>query len=114
MDRGDAFKLIGSGSSEIRSVEGWRKFAAPKGGDRQWVDGRSAKELAKAWCASGLVEAPAEFLRMLRSHELTRELSLLEGYPEWKTDLRGELRGPRNHDLLLIGKSAERRVVVGV
>ena len=43
MDRGDAFKLIGSGSSEIRSVKSWRKFAAPKGGDRQWVDGRSAK-----------------------------------------------------------------------
>lgn len=31
----------------IDSVETWKEYASPLGGDRQWRDGRSAKELAK-------------------------------------------------------------------
>ena len=31
----------------IDSVEKWKQFAPPFGGDKQWEDGRSAKELAK-------------------------------------------------------------------
>lgn len=106
--------MVGGGGALITSVESWRAYAAPKGGDLQWVDGRSAKELAKAWCLGARIEPPLDFVRLLESHEQTRDLRLLEGYPEWKTGLRGERRGPRVHDLLLVGKTPERRVVIGV
>lgn len=33
--------------NEIRSVDDWFKVAPPKGKDKQWKDGYSAKELAK-------------------------------------------------------------------
>ena len=46
----DGVRLTGAGDTRITSVETWRAHAAPKGGDVQWVEGRSAKELAKAWC----------------------------------------------------------------
>lgn len=71
MDNGDStvgsVRMIGSAASEITSVESWRPHAAPRGGDRHWVDGRSVKELAKAWCANARVEPLADFIRLLVS-----------------------------------------------
>ena len=37
----------------IDSIEKWKLFAPPFGGDKQWVDGRSAKELAKYIIGAG-------------------------------------------------------------
>jgi hypothetical protein len=82
--------LLGSGGVTITSVETWRQLAAPRGKDSQWVDGRSAKELATGWCVTGAVCPPAEFAKLLDSHDLTRDAQHLEGYAEWKTGLRGE------------------------
>jgi hypothetical protein len=33
---------------DIHTVDDWFRLAPPAGGARQWVDGKSAKELAKA------------------------------------------------------------------
>lgn len=106
--------MIGAEGAAITSIETWRLHAAPKGGDAQWVDGRSAKELAKAWCATAPVEPPRDLARLLDSHQLTRGLCASEAYPELRTDLRGEARGPRVHDILIVGTTGRGRVVVGV
>ena len=40
----------------IESLDGWFEHAPPEGGERQWVDGHSAKEQAKAWLRRGQAE----------------------------------------------------------
>lgn len=44
----------------ITSVDDWFRHAPPKGGADHWRDGRSAKELARAWIESGSVAVPDE------------------------------------------------------
>jgi hypothetical protein len=109
----EPFVLLGDGGS-ITSVEEWRERGAPAGRDLHWVDGRSAKELAKAWCASGAVAVPADLSALFASHPTLTGLELREGFAELKTDLRGEQRGPRNHDLLLVAEADVGRVVIGI
>jgi hypothetical protein len=98
----------------IESLDDWFTFAPPKGGAKHWVPLRSAYELADAWCGTGKATPPSEFLRMLASHPSLEGLKLVEGYAEHKTALRGERGGPRNHDLLLVGKCVSGPVVIGV
>jgi hypothetical protein len=83
-------------------------------GDRQWVDGRSAKELARAWVGSGTPVVPAALTALLDSCELTRGFVCDEAFPEHVTrldDFRGE---HRNHDLLVIGSTGGGPTVIGV
>src|SRR6184192_3256963 len=99
----------------ISTLDDWFEYAPPKGGKDQWVPLRSAYELARAWCGDELgVAAPHAFLTMLTEHPLLHDLQLSDGYAEHKTPLRGEARGPRVHDLLLIGRCREGKVVIGV
>ena len=44
----------------ITSVQSWFDAAPPKGGTEHWVSGRSARELAEAWCASNGPCVPPE------------------------------------------------------
>src|SRR4051812_14992171 len=103
MDESSILSIFGrspAGQAEpIRTLEEWFSHAPPKGGRKQWVPLRSAYQLAEAWCGTGAAVAPIEFLRMLTDHPLLNDLALLEGWAEHKTDLRGEQRGPRVHDL---------------
>jgi hypothetical protein len=109
-----SFVIFGGGKQTISTVDEWRLHGAPKGGDRQWVDGRSAKELAKARCSGGEIVVPLDMARLLASHPSLHALELRSGYAEHKTRLRGERRGPRVHDLLLAGETPRGRVVIGV
>lgn len=100
----------------IRSVDDWFTEAPPKRGRLQWADGRSAKELAKAWFPSpGDPQVPAELRAMLDSHDATRDAVLDVGEPERLThfdDCGGE---PRNADLVLWGRLADGgKLVVSV
>ena len=63
----------------IDSVECWFNCAPPKGGLKQWVDGRSAKELAKAFCSSGRVTVPRAVEALLASNPVLGSVRLLEG-----------------------------------
>src|SRR5262249_8573057 len=98
----------------INTLHDWFDYAPPKGGADQWVPLRSAYQLAEAWCGAGTAAIPADFIHALTAHPALRDLQLLEGWAEHKTSLRGERRGPRVHDLLLVGQSAAGRVVIGV
>ena len=44
-----------------------------------WQDGRSAKELTKAWCRTGIPTPPAEFWELLSSVADFRSLHLEQG-----------------------------------
>jgi hypothetical protein len=86
---------ISKNGKPIESVESWFEFAPPKDGLRQWVDHRSAKELAKAFCGSGKVCIPTELQSLLDSNPTLGHIEITEAWPEHKIALdtfRGETR----------------------
>lgn len=93
---------LSKGGTPIRSLEDWRKLAPPKGRDRHWKDGRSAKELARAWCSGDKPCAPQELLQLLSPLLSPEHLATAEGWPEHQVaidDVPGE---PPNIDLALV------------
>lgn len=50
----------------IKTLDDWWRLAPPKDPVKQWVDGRSAKETARAWTAREASPRP-EILNLLRS-----------------------------------------------
>ncbi|MCA2991695.1 hypothetical protein [Gemmatimonas sp.] len=56
---------IFKGDSPIVTLEQWFELAGPKGKDVQWVDGRSAKECARAWLEE-LDTVPPEISQLLQ------------------------------------------------
>src|SRR5450755_1827509 len=88
---------------DINTVEQWYEHAKPKRGELHWKDGRSAKELARAWCGTEVgVCIPVGIADLLLSHKDTCDLILTEGTPESRIRF-DEFRGqPRNADLAMV------------
>lgn len=100
---------------KINSVDSWSGVWAPLRGSVQWVDGQSAKELAKAWFANSEVpEIPRGFGSLLDSHPLTQALSIKLAAGEVKIPLDTFLGETRNCDLRLEGLSGDDRVLIHV
>ncbi len=98
----------------ITSVDDWFRFAPPKEGLRQWVDGRSAKELAKSFVLGGAPNVPPEVRDVLASHPALGPVGLTLALPEHKIALdrfRGETR---NADLAAIGTASIGLVAVTI
>lgn len=114
-------QIMGRKNQRITSVETWLSAAGPKGKEAQWVDYRSAKELARAWFPKpGDLTVPPELAALLGSHPFTTAASFDEavGYPELRVrfdDLAGE---PRNTDLAIVCNVANaagaQRVAISV
>ena len=111
---GERVQVDGGGAIEIDSVEQWFRVAPPARGERHWVDGRSAKELAKAWFQSGRAAAPVELVSLLASSPVTSGTRPTLGLAEHQTRFDDLPGGPRHHDLLLVLREGERVVVAGV
>lgn len=82
----------------IISLEDWELRAGPKRKD-QWVDNRSAKELARCWLAVTAPALPAEVAATLASNPAFGTVCAWDAEPEARLrfdDLAGE---PRNTDL---------------
>lgn len=92
----------------IASVDDWFRHAPPKGGADHWRDGRSAKELARAWIESGSVAVPNELSALLASHPDTRSAVLESAEPEARIAFDRHRGEARNADL------AVRAVLDGV
>jgi hypothetical protein len=103
------------GSSDIQSVDDWFQLAPPKKGALQWRDGRSAKELAKAWCGrKNHPSPPEEFLRLLAPLVSADQLADAVGWPEHQIpidDLPGE---PPNIDLAIVSDGKLGRTAICV
>jgi len=105
---------IRRGGHEIRTLEQWCEAMPPRLREKQWEEGRSAKELARAWMLGDEVAVPEELERLLETNSEFSGTRLLEARPEEETRL-DDFRGMgRVSDLLLIGERAGERVVISV
>jgi hypothetical protein len=96
---------------EITTVDEWLEHAPPKSREKHWKDGRSAKELARAWTGESMPEDVLGLLRGRPEFEgFQPELALAEHRTRFDR-FGGEAR---NHDLVLIGTARDERLVVGV
>ena len=101
--------------NQISSVDDWLKYAPPKGGERQWVDGRSAKECARAWFPlPGEPRVPVELEQLLSSHSDIGAVSLDEGTPELDVALDEFPGETRNADMVAWGSCAAGQVLVSI
>src|SRR5258708_35648364 len=100
-------------SDEIRSVEDWFKYAPPKMGERQWKDGRSAKELARSWFRKELPCPPEEMHRLLEWNFRTT-ISFNEAKPECIIELDDFVGEHRNCDLVVLCNIAAKRMVINI
>lgn len=97
--------------NEIRSVEDW--CARPKMGERQWKDGRSAKELARSWFRQDLA-CPPEEMRVLLEWAFQTGMTFDEAKPECIIELDDFIGEHRNCDLVVLCKVGARPMVVNV
>lgn len=113
MKLANEFTIRGPAGEAITAVDEWRRFAPPKKA-KHWKPGRSAQELATAWVGSGRGPALPEALLLAVGGTGPLEGAELHlGLAEHVTRLPYPGEG-RNHDLLLLGRSANGPLVVGI
>jgi hypothetical protein len=102
-------------AKEIRSVDDWLAVAPPMRDMRQWVDGRSATELPKAWFpVPGDPRVPPELQALLDSREETQAVVFDRGEPERTTvfdDCGGE---GRDAALVLWGRGPRGKILMSI
>lgn len=97
-------------NNNIFTIEDWKRISPPMGGDRQWKDGRSAKELAR-YITATLPNVPFEVETVL-SHFVSKD-SAFEWAAEYVTDFASHNLGRgegRNHDAMM----ANDKLFVGI
>ena len=82
----------------IQTPEEWFFVAPPKGKMNQWKDYYSAKELAKFATSLEFIPFLCDLIKMMGCKP-----SDVVCFPEEETPLPYSHRGPRNHDLLIVG-----------
>ena len=100
-------RIQNSSGEPVLSVDDWLRLAPPKGGQRQWKDGRSAKELAKAWFRRGSPAVPEELTELFATCPATQRLRGDLAIPEAVTRLDDFPGEHRNHDLVLHARQGE-------
>ena len=96
---------IKKNGSEILTLEEWERFAGPKRPD-QWVDGRSAKEVARAWLGAQKSELPEEVNETLLSNPAFARIQKWMAEPEAKLKFDSFPGEPRNSDLAVYAEDA--------
>jgi hypothetical protein len=97
----------------ITTLEQWQHHAPPKSA-HQWVDGRSAKEVARAWLSSSGNEYPNEVQAALVSHPRFGPVTSWECEPEAKLPFDSFPGEPRNSDLAITATDAFGPYVLAV
>jgi hypothetical protein len=105
-------RILKNGES-ISCVDDWRRLAPPKSVD-QWVRGRSAFELANAWCGTGTPAIPGVLRELFDSRPETRSLIIETVHPEHRIPFDDHGGEPRNADLAFVGQTADRKIAVTV
>jgi hypothetical protein len=97
----------------ITCLDDWERVAPPKA-KHHWTAGRSAYELAHAWCGPSGPAMPDAVHTLFESIDETRGMVIDVAMPEhriWFDTRRGE---PRNADLAFVGRTAVSTVAVTV
>jgi hypothetical protein len=100
-------------SNEGRRLEtlgDWRNHGGPVIG-RQWAEGRSARELARAWIEG---DAATQLLSLLASAPAFAGLVLDRGIAGKETRFDDIQDGPCHHGLLVVARAPSGTVVIGV
>ncbi|WMT42627.1 hypothetical protein RE628_10075 [Paenibacillus sp. D2_2] len=92
----------------IESLDDWLAYSPPAKGELHWKDGRSAKELAKAWLRTGKPSIPDELQDLLNSHHDTKGFTWEQATPEVVTKLDDFRGNGRNHDMIIWGRSLNK------
>ena len=107
-------RIFSKSGQEILSVEDWFAKAPPKQGARHWKDYRSAKELANSWFIAPTASPPEELLSFLRRSFPTGDLDLTDAYPECVIPLDRFGGEHRNTDLVILGTTGTRKLLVSI
>src|SRR3712207_1041067 len=102
-------QITGRQGQPIKTIDDWHKHGGPAA-TTHWKPGRSAFELAAEFIAG---EAEARLVELVSLLDEVNGLTLTEAVAEKKTDFDG-YSGPRNHDLLVRGRSASGPITIGV
>jgi hypothetical protein len=94
----------------LETLADWRNHSGPVSG-RDWAEGRSGRELARAWIEG---DAATQVTSLLTSAPALGGLVLDRGIVGKETGFDDTGGGPRHHDLLVIGRAPSGTVVIGV
>ena len=104
---------IEKNNTAITSIIQWEQHAGPIR-KNQWKDGRSAKELARAWCGDHAPTMPAVLRSLLDSRAETSGLEVNTVYPDYSISFDAHAGKPLSVDLAFVGHSASGLVAVTV
>ena len=90
---------IRKNKTELKHLADWELHAGPRSRE-QWVDGRSAKEAARAWLG-GNGQLPQEVVAALASHQAFGAVSSWEAEPEARPRFDAFSGEPRNSDVVV-------------
>jgi hypothetical protein len=98
----------------ITSLDDWLEHAGPKDPDRQWVEGRSAMEAARAWLDGAPAGPPLEIASLLRSNADFQKVVIDQVEPEARLYFDTRRGETRNADLVFLGHDEKGSVVGSV
>jgi hypothetical protein len=98
---------------ELTSLEDWARLAGPKS-PHQWVDDRSAKEVARAWLEGNGVTLPAEVDAALIAHPAFGPVLSWDAEPEAKLPFDKFPGETRNTDLSVHAQDAHSEYLIAV
>jgi hypothetical protein len=104
---------IAKAGQPIASLADWAQYAPPKS-PHHWVDGRSAKEVARAWLEGCGVTLPQEVHAVLSGHPRFDDVLSWDAEPEARLRFDAFPGEPRNSDLLVIAKDVFGPYVLAV
>jgi hypothetical protein len=101
------------GDVPLATLEDWRRLGGPKKAEH-WVDGRSAKEAARAWLGDGVGHMPTEVLAVLEQHHAFGPVTDWEAEPEARLPFDSFDGEPRNTDLLVLARDQHGSYLIAV
>jgi hypothetical protein len=104
---------IAKAGQPITSLADWLQLAPPRSHD-QWVDGRSAKEVARAWLEENGVKLPREVDAALTAHPMFGPVIAWEAEPEARLPFDKFAGETRNSDLAVIVQDSSGSYVLAV
>jgi hypothetical protein len=104
---------IFKGNTPLTTLTEWEKLAGPKSAN-QWVDGRSAKEAARAWLEGGGTVLPPEVAAVLEAHPSFGPVQSWKAEPEAKLPFDQFQGEPRNSDLVVSAVDSHGAFILAV
>ena len=94
---------IEKSNAAITNLNEWLEHAGLKDPQKQWVEGRSAMEAARAWLEGAPNGPPNEIADLLRSHTDFRHVVVDQVEPEARVSFDTQRGEPRIADLVISG-----------